>query len=89
MKTLKTLAIAATVALASGLSAQPAHAFCCGFWGFSGGFHMGSGWGWGGPWGYYPGWGGWDPYYGYPLAGYPIYAFPPLVVTAPELVAQK
>ncbi len=89
MKTLKTLAIAATIALASGLSAQSAHAFCCGFWGFSGGFHVGSGWGWGGPWGYYPGWGVWDPYYGYPLAGYPVYSLPPLVLTAPEVVAQK
>jgi hypothetical protein len=96
MKTLKTVLVAAAITVASGLAAQPAQAFCCGFFGFGGGFHVGSGWGWagpwdyypgwgwGGPWGYYPAWGG--PYYGYPLAGYPVY---PLVITAPELVAKK
>ena len=102
MKTLKTFLVATTIAVASGLTAQPAQA-CCGFCGFGGGFHMGSGWGWGGPWGYSPGWGGWGdpyyagywggpytfPYYGYPLAGYPVYTVPQLAVTAPEVVAKK
>jgi uncharacterized membrane protein len=103
MKTLKTFLLAAAISVASGLTAQPAQAFCCGFFGFGGGFHVGSGWGWGSPWGYYPGWGGWGdpyyagywggpyafPYYGYPLAGYPVYTLPPLVVTTPELLAKK
>lgn len=89
MRTLKIWVVATVIALAWGLSAQPAHAFCCGFWGFSGGFHVGTGWsGWGGPWGYYPGWGGWGPYYGYPVALYP-YSLPVPVVAAPDLVAQK
>lgn len=90
---LKTYLAAATLATAvAGLPAQPAQAFCCGFCGFGGGFHVGTGWGWDGPWGYspywagyYPGWGGWGaPYYAgywggpyaYPGYGYALTGYP-------------